>query len=228
MNTLSAVPTAPPQSYYKKSMWGLPGGRVDFCGHKETTVRIALINERRQILLALEREKEIITNRPVQETYQEYLASLKRTLSDLRKYNRSSIVWKDLQSVLDTYVTPEDLKKMDTCWNGQFTKKKLLLTAIKETLEETGYLIRPKILKRIHPGEGESRAYHANVLYSGLIVTGNLLEKETKEIKKLHWFSIHNLPDIQGGSLEKGFGYPMYERHRNEFVPLILEQLRIS
>ena len=221
MSITHALPITESKPHFKHSAWGLPGGRVDFTDHPEITVRVAIFNGQNQLLLCLENPKLIIPNRPFQQTYREYLDSLKSTVTQLRKRG-NPLTWAEAKKVVEIYAPEIDAPFFDDCWNKKYTKKKILLTAIKEVLEETGYLIKPKLRERIQLQNN----HRMTAILTGIIVGGALLLQETQEIKLCRWFSQKNLPDIRGGSLDRGDGHFMYTTHHNRYLQIVLDSLK--
>lgn len=72
-----------------------------------------------------------------------------------------------------------------------------ILAVIRETLEETGFLVRveKEIFKEKHYGRNGDGNRHTVVLYKSEILSGELL-KETPETDSAGWFFVNKLPRV--------------------------------
>lgn len=137
--------------------------------------------------------------------FEEYLRDLRNLVNALHA-KKSPITWEEVRRLLDVSVPQTrsilgqvmdflsgrepDAEGLDLfrSWNPESEEIKIILTAIREELEETGHLVRAVPVAETHSRENHKVVVcHATVL-------GGRIRKETKETYQVQWFSLAELP----------------------------------
>jgi len=227
----------------KPEGWGLSGGRMEFPNSTDITVKNLTFNSEGQLLLVLERYIEAQKEKP-QKNFEEALKDMGNLIALLQN-KRSNIKWDEINHLLNTAI-PKSTSFLDTIkalfiktetgdwkidpglahsWDSDSEKIKIILTAIREELEETGLLIRPEPMVEIPAGID----HKVVICYTTEIVSGRL-KKESKEIKQAEWFPLDHLPptadeaDTQGLTIQRS--ETMYWKHKNIYIPRALRAIK--
>ena len=154
----------------KPEQWGLSGGRMDFPNKPSITVKNLTLNQDGELLLVAERSiatksKVIPEDRTYEEAMKGVLLDMEQLIAKLQSKGYP-INWDDVNRILDTAIPKarglfKDLLRIFTAeeigdrkinpnfvldWNPDSETMKVILTSIREELEETGLLVRPTLL----------------------------------------------------------------------------------
>lgn len=197
----------------KPEGWGLPGGKVDFHIKNllnnnsfitSVTVKLIYLDKEDKVLFGLENSlAEEIKNGYY--GYEDLMKEIRKTVYFLKE-EKSEISNNDVIKIFKKLFGDYGQNWMA----NDNIETKILLTAIKESLEETGFLIKPKILTRKQVSNN-----HEMVVCLATIIKGKQQESNN-EIKKLEWLPLTELFVSQRN---------FYASHRNKYLPDALEVL---
>lgn len=226
----------------KREGWGLSGGRMEFHNVPSITVKNLTMDETGRVLLVHERYME---TKPVSgvKTLEEALMDMENLIAKLQSKG-SDITWAQVGRVLDEGVPKIqrifDFRKwfsgnydgdrklnpgLVQDWDPNSEKVKVILTAIREELEETGRLIWPEPVAEFPSPDGT----HKLVICHTLRVEAGRLKKESQEIKETEWASLENLrtsdreAEANGEDVERAT--TMYHSHKFFYIPGALKAL---
>lgn len=223
--------------------WGLPGGRMEFPNplpespekNLSVTVKLLCFNADGEILLVFEKYLESKIQK-TEQTFEQALMDMEALIAHIQS-KKSPITYEQVMAVLNETVPKQTgllrgLKKFFTAeeigdrkidpnltldWDPNSEPAKIILTAIRESLEETGLLIQPVPIVEIPRG-----ADHKMVICLANIVGGKL-KQETKETHGAEWFSLSDLPlsnkEVNDGDLDKPKRGVMYHSHKALYLP---------
>lgn len=233
----------------KPEGWGLCGGRLEFMNPQRVTVKIVIVNQEGDILLVLERylsEKEEWAKKEEQarsKTFEECLIEMERLVA-LLQTKRSNIRWEEVNQLLDTAI-PKSKEKffnpqegrdwkinpaLAQNWDPNSENIKVILTAIRESLEETGLLIKPVPIVEIPRSDN-----HKVVICYAIEIISGRLKKESREIKETKWHKLDELPIskieakiavMTQGNMNQQISRAMYSSHKHLFLPKALMALK--
>lgn len=223
----------------KPEGWGLSGGRMEFPNQPSITVKNLTFDANGRILLVRERyikSKPLVTDK----TFEEALIDMGKLIALLQS-KRSPIKWEEINYLLNT-VIPKPRRffgmihalfignktgdwKIDPAlahdWNQDSERNKIILTSIREELEETGLLIRPEPVVEIPVGKD----HKIIICYTTEIISGKL-KKEGQEIHETEWYSLGYLPPTPEEDENLPRPETMYWKHKNIYIPKTLVALR--
>jgi len=225
----------------KPEGWSFSGGRNEFPNDPSMTVKNLTFHPsgNGQILLVRER---YIESKPHQanKTFEQALIDMGNLIAK-EQSKKSPITWDEINCLLNT-VIPKPKKFMNMVkalfiksgagdwkidpalandWDQDSERNKIILTAIREELEETGLLIKPEPLIEIPAG----RNHKLVLCYTTEIISGRL-KKESKEIHETQWFALDQLPPAPEEDENISKPYTMYRRHKYILLPKALMALR--
>ncbi len=224
----------------KPEGWGLSGGRMEFPNPVSITVKNLTFNSSGQMLLVRERFVES-KDQETQKNFEEALIDMGKLIAFLRS-KRSNITWDQINYLLNT-VIPKSKNFLDTIkalfipknetgdwkidpalahdWDQSSERNKVILTAIREELEETGLLIRPEPMVDIPVGTNHKIV----ICYTTEVISGKLKE-QSKEIYETAWFPLSQLPPTPDENEDIPRPETMYWKHKNIYIPQALMALR--
>jgi len=225
----------------KPESWGFSGGRNEFPNHPSITVKNLTFhpNGNDQILLVRER---FVESKPLKtdKTFEQALIDMGNLIAK-EQSKKSPITWDKINYLLNT-VIPKPKRFMNMVkalfikseagdwkidpalandWDQDSERNKIILTAIREELEETGLLINPEPLVEFPTG----RNHKLVVCYTTEIISGRL-KKESKEIHETQWFALDQLPPVPDEDENISKPYTMYTSHKYVYLPKALMTLR--
>lgn len=229
----------------KPEQWGLSGGRMEFPNPCSITVKNMPIDSDGRLLLVAERSMETKTKlSPEGKTYEqvmkEVLLDMEQLIAKLQDKN-FLISWEDVNLILDTAIPKsrglfKNLWKIFSAeeigdrkinpnlvsdWDPESETVKVILTSIREELEETGLLVKPTPLVEVRKGDG-----HKVVICFTEPITSKT-RKESKEIREVCWFPLSELPPARSEAGENTeLKNTMYDSHKIQFLPKALTALR--
>ena len=195
-----------------RSGFGLPGGKIGLIHGISLTVKCLIFSEK-GILIVKEKCPYIKSQEE----------RIKPALSFKELKQR---IWKMIarkKEAGDASVDPEIFMKVVNDVQRE-EKAVILLSAVREILEETGLLIAPKIITKLDV-RSQNAFPHQVAICLGESVSGKL-KKESSETFN-HFFSLSSLPPTNGeADAEKMFKSElMYYRHKIFFLPTALKIL---
>lgn len=226
----------------KREGWGLSGGRMEFPNVPSITVKNLTLDEAGRVLLVHERYME---TKPVSgmKTLEEALMDMENLITRLQSKG-SNITWAQVGRVLDEGIPKiqrifdfrkwfsgnyEGERKLNPGlvqdWDPNSEKVKIILTAIREELEETGLLIWPEPLAEFPSPDGT----HKLVVCHTIRVEAGRLKRESQEIKETEWVSPGNFrvsdkeAEANGEEVERAT--TMYHSHKFFYLPKALRVL---
>lgn len=231
----------------KPEQWGLSGGRMDFPNKPSITVKNLTLNQDGELLLVAERSiatksKVIPEDRTYEEAMKGVLLDMEQLIAKLQSKGYP-INWDDVNRILDTAIPKarglfKDLLRIFTAeeigdrkinpnfvldWNPDSETMKVILTSIREELEETGLLVRPTLLAEFHKGDGHK------VVICYTVPVSKKIRKESQEIRAIQWFPLDQLPPARSeASMETELRDTMYNSHKLQFLPTALTLLGTS
>ncbi len=223
----------------KPEGWGLSGGRMEFPNPVSVTVKNMTFDPSGRLLLVRERFIESKTQE-TQKNFEEALIDMGNLIAFLQS-KRSNITWDQINHLLNTAIPKPNrfmnmikalfIKgetgdwKIDPAlahdWDQDSERNKVILTAIREELEETGLLIRPEPIVDIPAG-----ANHKIVICCTTEIVSGRLKKESKEIYEACWFPLSQLPPTPDENEDVPRPETMYWKHKNIYIPQALMALR--
>ena len=193
--------------------FGLPGGKVGVINDESITVKCLIFSEN-GLLVVKEKNPQ---NKPQGER-------TKRALSFKEIRHR---IWKKIARKRKTGDFSIDVKKMENLIEEikKDTKNSIiLLSAVREILEETGFLINPKIISQFEM-RSTNLFPHKVIICLGEIISGKF-KKESPETFN-NFFSLSFLPPTDGESDAEKISKTelMYYRHKIIYLPSALKIL---
>lgn len=231
----------------KPEQWGLSGGRMDFPNNPSITVKNLTLNPDGELLLVAERSTET-KNKTIPEgkTYEE---ALKEVLLDMERLiallqgKGYPMDWDAVNRILDSAIPKsrglfKDLLKIFTAeeigdrkinpnfvldWDPDSETMKVVLTSMREELEETGLLVKPTPLAEFRKGDGHK------VVICHTVPVSKKIRKESQEIREIKWWPLDQLPPTRSeASMETELRNTMYDSHKFQFLPKALTVLRMG
>lgn len=229
----------------KPEQWGLSGGRMEFPNPCSITVKNLTLDDDGNLLLVAERSIETKTKlvaegKTYEEAMKEVLLDMERLIALLQSKG-FPIYWDDVNRILNIAIpksrglfknlwkifTAEEIsdRKIDTNlikdWDPDSETVKVVLTSIREELEETGLLVKPTPLTEIRKGDG-----HKVVICFTEPITSKA-RKESKEIREIRRFPLAELPPARSEAGENTeLKDTMYDSHKLQFLPKALTALK--
>ncbi len=193
--------------------FGLPGGKVGVINDESITVKCLIFSEN-GLLVVKEKNPQ---NKPQGE----------RTKSALSFKEIRHRIWKKIARKRKAGDFSIDVKKMENLIEEikRDTKNSIiLLSAVREILEETGFLINPKIISQFQI-RSTNLFPHKVIICLGEIISGKL-KKESLETFN-NFFSLSLLPPTDGESDAEKISKTelMYYRHKIIYLPSALKIL---
>ncbi|MDP3999414.1 MAG: hypothetical protein Q8P76_02370 [bacterium] len=226
----------------KREGWGLSGGRMEFPNKPSITVKNLTMDEEGRVLLVHERYME---TKPVsgEKTLEEALMDMENLIARLQSKG-SDITWAQVGQVLDEGIPKiqrifdfrkwfsgnyEGERKLNPGlvqdWDPNSETVKILLTAIREELEETGLLIWPEVVSEFPSPD----RMHKLVVCRTLKVEAGRLKRESQEIKETEWVSPENFrmsdKEAEENKEDVERATTMYHSHKFFYLPRAFQVL---
>jgi 8-oxo-dGTP pyrophosphatase MutT (NUDIX family) len=184
---------------------GLPGGGGGLINGISTSVKV-LIFSKRGLLIVSER---VFEKSSKSERYKESISYEEAVNRITKKAISNKIKLKTLEDFFSKF--RNDIKNC-----------KILLTAVREVVEETGLLISPRILK-FFPVNRKNR--HQTIVCLGEVVAGKMKDQSNETFN--FWKSLEDLPYASNDPRAENFplAASMYTSHKKKFLPDGLEIL---
>lgn len=229
----------------KPEQWGLSGGRMDFPNNPSITVKNLTLNQDGELLLVAERSietrsKVIPEGKTYEEAMKEVLLDMERLIALLQSKGYP-MDWAAVNQILDAAIPKahglfRDLLKIFTAeeigdrrinpnlvldWDPDSETPKVVLTSMREELEETGLLVKPTPLVEIRKSDGHK------VVICYTVPVSKKIRKESQEIREIQWFPLDQLPPARSeASMETELKNTMYNSHKLQFLPKALTELK--
>ncbi|MBU4348133.1 NUDIX domain-containing protein [Patescibacteria group bacterium] len=177
---------------------GLPGGGGGLINGISTSVKVLIFSERGLLIVS----EKVFEKNSKSERYKESMSYEEAVGRITKRASSNKIESKILGNFFYKF-------------NASIKNCKILLTAIRETVEETGLLINPRILK-FFPVDRRNK--HQSIICLGEIVAGKM-KKESEETFN-SWIPLEDLPYASNDLRAENFplAASMYASHKKKFL----------